>query len=246
MANEATHPGFILAVEREYVTEKLKLSYGFSKVNINEFVAGIDPYLVLKQRSSLEEDSRYLQILPYTVITSSEDPFYVYAYQRTKKVGESRLAGAYSVGWGGHIDMVDLVVQKDIHGRDISGVIDFTRTVFNNAMRELKEEINAPGIVFTPALLNFRGIIMDNRRKVENVHLAMVFELQVKSITTEITASEEELISVGFQPLLTAQSALYSEKLQTITNELEPWSKIVTEQFAAHSTPHHPAAHAPA
>ncbi len=58
----------------------------------------------------------YRQVLPYVVARQKQpDGSYVYyRYRRTKGVGESRLAGNGSIGYGGHVDLADIVHHNSV------------------------------------------------------------------------------------------------------------------------------------
>src|SRR6185312_3745851 len=105
------HPQFILAVKTTYLTQVLKCHQGFNDLAWDDFIRDIAPHVVIMQRHALETDPTYMQLLPYQVLTAADRPDLVYTYQRTKKVGENRLAGAHSLGGGGHIDFCDIATD---------------------------------------------------------------------------------------------------------------------------------------
>jgi predicted NUDIX family phosphoesterase len=135
-------------------------------------------------------DNAYRQLLPYVTFRRGDQ---VLPYLRGKAVGEKRLAGNVSVGWGGHIDIIDLVF-------DANSVIDVVATVMKNIKRELGEEmrlflINDPTgdvDVMEAGELVFNGFINDNSNEVGRLHLGLSFDFKIKD-EYDATARETEL-----------------------------------------------------
>lgn len=141
-------------------------------------------------------DNAYRQLLPYVTFRRGDQ---VLPYLRGKGVGENRLAGNASVGWGGHIDIIDLVF-------DANSVIDVVATVMKNIKRELSEEMrcftladNAGDINLLEAgELVFTGFINDNSNEVGRLHLGLTFDFIMKD-GYDATAREEELRILPWQ-----------------------------------------------
>jgi len=67
--------------------------------DVNELLAWFGP------RSHIEGDANFLQVIPYGVI---RDPWCnILGYNRAAGAGEQRLAGRFSIGFGGHVEIKD-------------------------------------------------------------------------------------------------------------------------------------------
>jgi len=153
-------------------------------------------------------DPRYKQLLPYMIARQKqEDGTYLYfPYRRTKKVGESRLAGNGSLGYGGHIDLEDIV--------STGSVIDLKATILKSALREAIEEFTLSHTVFgeekaTAGLyadaISFGDLfIVDNSNDVGELHLGIIMYFDVPADWT-LEASEDELAKL---PPMTADEML--------------------------------------
>lgn len=131
-----------------------------------------------RQRSEVETDPGFKQLIPYVVLVSGNAVFH---YRRGASGTEKRLAALRSVGIGGHISEADA-----------AGGADPNRT---GMQRELEEEV-ALGCGFSERLL---GFIYDPRTFVGSVHLGVVHVLELELPTA--TPREDALADAGFAPL---------------------------------------------
>lgn len=122
-------------------------------------------------RVDCETDFDYLQLLPYAVVMTHDGR--IVGYNRpTKGGGEVRLAGNFSIGFGGHVELVDFI---NAYGNDPVDVID------SALGRELEEEIelrSASWSISTPTANGdrvFLGIILSQDSAVDRVHLGLVY-----------------------------------------------------------------------
>lgn len=210
---------------------------GFITMTPKTFFESVQKSLFIGRREELETDERFGQVLPYVVLyqrVGSGDTagFKVFVYQRTKKVGEQRLAGNLSIGTGGHVDLADLR-QKD-------SVVDVVATFATAISRELNEEIGfrltidgdhenltfdqLRSSVDSKIFPRFVGMINDTSDAVGRVHYGFVFALEVPA-GFEPYCLEAELRTVGMSDLKLAASRS--------TEEFENWSKIVLQNFEA-------------
>lgn len=128
-------------------------------------------------RADCETDFDYLQLLPYAVVMTHDGR--IVGYNRPNKGGgEARLAGNFSIGFGGHIELVDFI---NAYGNDPVDVID------SALGRELEEEINlrsegelsrwvcppSSGVLSYGG--EFIGIIRSQDSAVDRVHLGLVY-----------------------------------------------------------------------
>ncbi|MDH7578770.1 MAG: hypothetical protein QHH75_13370 [Bacillota bacterium] len=145
-------------------------------------------------RHKAEEDSRYKQIITYSVLIHQNLAF---LYQRIKASSEKRLMLKYSLGLGGHINPVS--------------VKNFKKVVTLNLIRELSEEVFFEG----PYSYRFIGIVNDEETEVGKYHLGFVFLVLCSSPKVEIKEKEKltgDFIPVSrlisYQPYLETWSSL--------------------------------------
>lgn len=85
---------------------------------------------LFSERGPLEFDVDRKQIIPYVVIGSRKNGTFL-SYVRPNKGNEDRLHGKISIGFGGHIEVIDA-----------EGSINIFDAVLNCARREIKEELS--------------------------------------------------------------------------------------------------------
>lgn len=187
-------------------------------------------------------DRNDLQLLPYRVITQEPDsnaPLLFTVYQRGKGVGESRLAGNNSIGFGGHVDMADAIsegellvsLEEDVDSDDDFepteeqwSTPDLEATLIDSAGREFEQEVLLVTDVEQEVDIEpmFIGLILDRSDDVGCLHLGLVYHIELPASVTA-TPAEEELLA---QPPQTAAQLLEDPKL-------ENWSRIVAQHFNA-------------
>lgn len=174
------------------------------------------PYLKDKE-VFVSGDSNYRQLLPYTVFKDKEENKY-YTYKRSSKVGETRLIGNASIGWGGHIDLVDVDYNPT------TSIIDLSGTIFQSSLRELGEEIHLSRTITEHVLDGdikqiFFGLLNDNSDEVGKLHLGVVMIYEVdKNVIMGV--GEDELEYIG---MTTPESIL--------SNNPESWTKLILNHF---------------
>lgn len=202
---------FIIGVRNEYL-QSLGLVQGLNRLCLLDQEHEATSHLIIGQRERLEHDASVRQLLPYVVMNQmcedGESRFIV--YRRGKGVGESRLAGNVSIGFGGHIDLADVVTAVD-------SVVDLRATMVKACDRELEEEVLCDGVPLRDQTVHSVGLITDNSDKVGLVHLGMVMICSIP-MGVEVTCREEELEIL--KPM-TANELLSSGL------PLENWTKII-------------------
>jgi predicted NUDIX family phosphoesterase len=126
------------------------------------------------ERSDAEQDVRFMQIIPYTVMIDAQHE--IVSYQRHGK--EKRLSGLWSCGIGGHIEDGD-------KGES------FKETVLEGFCREMKEEFRD----FTPdsQKFSYQGVITEDHSRVGLMHLGCVFLYRVSPDEEPLVPGEELL-----------------------------------------------------
>ena len=143
---------------------------GFKKDNLDYYLNLIKNNYQFKRRGDVENDPSFKQIIPY-ILFSFENNFFAYKY--IGSAGEKRLINNdYQLGVGGHIN------QDDVG--DSENVLEV------GMMREWDEEVAFNGNILKKDLV---GIVNDDSRPVEQVHLALVYhfigdsrDIQIKEI----------------------------------------------------------------
>ncbi|MBI4167827.1 MAG: NUDIX domain-containing protein [Candidatus Aenigmarchaeota archaeon] len=144
-------------------------------------------------RADAENDETKKQIIPYCMVISNNK---ILAVKR-KNPGEVRLKDMLSIGIGGHINPED-------QGTD---------TVFNAAMRELKEETNFNGNIISQII----GFLSLDDTPVDRVHFGVVYKMDVDS---EVKVIDDGLEG-SFVPLT---------ELSNLSAKMEGWSKVLAER----------------
>ncbi len=134
-----------------------------------------------RSTASMANNETFRQIIPYVVLQVDGK---IISYLRTPAGTDQRLHGRRSIGFGGHVELCDLVVKN--------GTIDLIATLENAALREVHEEIGALHVVHR----SWRGILVDNRTSVGRVHIGIASYWQLDRaprISHEATIGDVQL-----------------------------------------------------
>ena len=179
--------------------------------------------LMMGSRHTLDKNPAFThirQLIPYVIIKCGDD---IAVYSRTALSTESRLHDKLSIGFGGHIDLDDIIVQSESFSH-----IDVRQTVINSCYRELHEELDLgiDNVVYPPHDCQAHtGIethlnIISKEDAVGTVHLGLVYIVEVED-RTKLTI-EPELNFVGWYT-----EAYIRANLELEFSGLEGWSKAV-------------------
>lgn len=206
-------PQFIVACDRQFVD--IFYHNEFQQASYGEFLTNVQKYVTIRQRDWLEKDNDYKQLIPYTVFRlKGTDKFAT--YRRTELVGESRLAGNSSVGFGGHIDIIDLDYDQD-------SIIDLAQTIFSSVEREISEEVAISG--YLKSAFHHRYfhaplyILNDDSNEAGEVHVGLVRIIDVNEDEID-GVKEQELEYLGF-----------TDKETVLNSNPENWTKIILENI---------------
>lgn len=138
----------------------------------------LDTYEI-KRRGDMEEDPSYKQLVSYCLLINERDE--VLVYERLSGGGETRLHGSMSIGVGGHMN-------------DFSNAGKFEDQMLENTYRELEEEVglHQDDVVGMQTL----GLINDDTNEVGQVHIGVVFKVDVKS--EHISAVESDTLRIDW------------------------------------------------
>ncbi len=141
-------------------------------------------------RADAEIDETKKQIIPYCMIINKDKILSV----KRKNPGEARLKDKIAIAIGGHINPVD-------QGTD---------TVFNAAMRELKEETDFNGNVVSQII----GFLSLDGTPVDRVHFGVVYRMEIER---EVNVIDEGLEG-GFVDIA---------ELPKLADRMEGWSRAL-------------------
>ena len=131
-----------------------------------------------RSEHGLSVGQRFKQVLPYVVI--KKDGKYL-SYSRGK-VGDSRMAGNYSIGFGGHVDIADL---DSVDGDNI----DWKLTALWAIERELQEELGLTKTLMDDEI-GAVHVLYDDSNEVGTVHLGLVYTIELTA-KDAISATDE-------------------------------------------------------
>lgn len=178
----------ILVIKRQSLFEKIPLFSGFQPLTDFTHIQNIiSQHQEFNERSTMEEDPTYKQIIPYLVFEHNNRYFLM---RRRSTASEQRLKNKYSLGIGGHIRQEDLA----------------SKTILDWAQREFHEEVSYNGNLTTTPL----GIINDDENAVGQVHIGFVFLLHGDSPEISIRAEHKEGRLVSLEDCKTMHDDLES------------------------------------
>lgn len=150
-------------------------------------------------RSKAEFDPSWLQLIPYCVLIN--DAGLVFAYERDKSGGESRLHRKISIGVGGHINPID----SSGEGSEYSAGL----------CRELAEEVDVdPEMSIGDPV----ALIYDDQNEVGRVHLGVV---HIVDIGASVVHPNEPSIA---NPRMASIDSLFFDR-----GRMENWSQLCVQ-----------------
>ncbi|MGH8477920.1 MAG: hypothetical protein ACRER2_19510 [Methylococcales bacterium] len=172
---------------------------GFHRFNADDaFSAFHAAGLWIGPRDALEEMPSFKQIIPYVVVRIGDR---LLRYTRASSGGEDRLHGRMSIGLGGHIDLSDIVSDKDC--------VDLSATFFKAAQRELEEEVGEADLIRA----DWIGVLVDQETQVGRVHIGVVGVWNLRSLPAGTR-----------DPGITDLCLCSYSELEQSRNQLERWS----------------------
>lgn len=242
------HPQFILGIDNAYFASVPRgnsvcdmFRDGLNPFPAEWFLREAQSYIVIRERDWLDNqvkdkwqhragdkpfkgDPTYRQILPYCVIRIAlpNGEWQYFLYRREDTVGEARLAGNVSAGYGGHIDLVDVVFNA-------KSVIALAATIRLSSRREIFGEetviYDADNNVVDPATLEvtFTDQFITQETEVESLHVGIVMSLDLP-VGYRVETPENELTSMD---PMTARQLLASGL------PIEHWTRAIMEADVA-------------
>jgi len=189
----------VLVVSRNILFKK-EYWQGLKKENIDYYLNLIQKNYRFLPRFLVENDPSWQQIIPY-IVFNFKDRFFLYRY--LKKASEKRLQNDYILGIGGHINPEDVGDGKNI--------------IESAAMREWKEEVVYKGKIIEKKII---GILNDDSRPVEAVHLGIIFLFRGDS--PKISVKEKETLEGKLVPF---------GELEKYMKNTKGWAPIVYREY---------------
>lgn len=195
----------ILCFPRQLLSEHLDHAEVFcDETLLDRILANIR----VTNRQAAEHDYSLKQLVVYTLVTSG-DRYLV--YWRTHRSSEERLRQLYSIGIGGHVNVMD-ESRLGVDGREL---------LVGAVWRELKEEISIRSkVLHGPELTAF---INDDTNDVGRVHFGTVWTLEIAEPAAELRG-ESGLGRIAFHDLA---------GLEVMKPDFEQWSQLLIESLAA-------------
>ena len=142
---------------------------GLKTDGLDDFYAFILQNLEVMNRGKAEQDEAYKQIIPY-ILYKYRDKFFLYEY--IEGTTETRLHHNHILGIAGHMNPIPNSADQIREGM----------------MREWEEEIAFRGNILDKKLV---GILNDDRRDVERVHLGLIYVFEGDSDKIGIKETEK-------------------------------------------------------
>lgn len=158
-------------------------------------------------RNLAETDPSFKQIIPYVCVTCNNEWL---TARRSKKVGESRLAGLRLCGVGGHINTTDVDGQTNL---------DPLALVIKGLVREIDEELRFESEVIPK--WDMVGFINDDSNDVGKVHFGIFYVIEINSKDAVSIIDEGLVDHEWINPM----------DLLARREEFEGWSKILIDHF---------------
>jgi predicted NUDIX family phosphoesterase len=160
-------------------------------------------------RARAEQDARFKQLIPYTVLSRRPGARVYFGYQRTKKAGDRRLHTMLSLGVGGHINPAD-------------GEGGFA-TYENAFLRELDEELSFTSQAKRSACQyqEPQALIYDPSNEVGRVHLGVIHMIRL----------DDDVLVTPHDPALAEGQWFTPGGLRSRYVEFENWSRMVIDSL---------------
>lgn len=190
----------VLVVPSNIIFEKEKWQ-GLKTDNLEYYLELIKKNYFFKRRGDVENDPSLQQIIPY-IIFSYQNKYFLYKY--LPSAGEQRLIDTYQLGVGGHINPIDGNAGKDM--------------IAEGTMREWDEEVDYKGNILEKKII---GILNDDSRPVEKVHLGLVYNF----------VGDCDDISIKEKDKMQGEMVELKDIAEKIKDNDGVWVKIVYSQY---------------
>ncbi len=213
------------SIDAEFTVQGLEYHNDHTRDVLSERFERIKLDAVITRRRRLEESNLFRHPIPYALIhryNEAKNQIEFFVYQRTKKVGESKLAGNHSLGGGGHPEAQSMRFYPNwtLNAKEalISSLIDELDEEFIWGGKTFQELVRDTAITFSQ-----EGFIRDDVNEVGRQHLGIVYSIGIPP-HIDVECREEELLTVGWYTL--------EEIVDPATGfNLERWSYILADNL---------------
>ena len=158
---------------------------------------------LFRNRSELEEDPSFKQIIPYAIISNKESFF---LFKRTSRQTEKRLHHKFSLGVGGHMNQSNSKESKEQY-------------LINELKRELFEEIKLlNGCLIED--VEFIGFINDDTIPVGSVHIGLLYNIHLSN--KDVVINETDMMTADW---------IDKPGLAEFYEGMETWTKIAFDFY---------------
>lgn len=193
-------------MEKVFVIEEYWIG---SKINKDNVLKALQ-FGCFYNRKEVETLEYLKQIIPYVTIIRNDGK--ILSYKRSKKAGENRLHNKWSIGFGGHVNPIDLP-------NGAKNADDFLKAI----NREVNEELDwGNKLIEDGYTIELQDVIYDSSNEVGRVHIGLSFYLLLhKNYKDNIPIiGDKEVSEIKW---VTRKEALELENL-------EGWSKMVLKE----------------
>ncbi|MEN9626336.1 MAG: hypothetical protein RL557_664 [archaeon] len=214
----------IMVVPRKDLFGEISLEkspQGFLRVDDYDFSDALNKKFEWMRRGSAkkpelngaETNPDYKQPIAYAVIVDKKNKK-IFAYKRAsaeEKYSESRLAGNWAWGFGGHVEQIDEEV-------DDTGVAIIEKSM----ERELSEELLMPSDYVT----TFLGYINDESNDIGSVHIGLLYTIEIES---DISLNGEEGAIGGWKTIDELKDLCNKAHVKDSGVSVDSWSAMIME-----------------
>jgi len=158
---------------------------------------------LFRKRKELEEDPSFKQIIPYAIISNKESYF---LFKRTSGQTEKRLHNKFSLGVGGHMNPGNSNEANEQY-------------LINELKRELFEEVKLLNACLIEDI-EFIGFINDDTIPVGNVHIGLLYDIQVSN--KDVVINETDKMTADW---------IDKPDLAEFYEVMETWTKITFDYY---------------
>lgn len=188
------------------VIPALTPSFGVERVPWMQVHQDLLNTAVPMDRAAAETDPKFQQIIPFVVVLGPPvrgEPMKILAATRLSGGGETRLHGGITLGFGGHVKW--------------EGKTDPAQQIMEDLARELEEELGLLPDQYTQP--DFHAVISDPTSEVSEVHLGLLFFVQLKPDVSinDVRSQEPDSLKTFWTTL---------DYLPLLSERLEMWAKL--------------------
>ena len=168
---------------------------GLKSDNLDYYLDLIKNNYQFKRRGDVEDDPSFQQIIPH-IVFSCGNRFFVYKY--LPRAGEQRLVDTYQLGFGGHINDVDVIRPNSERMKTNDKQISNDKQITNG-----EKIINETRIVLADESYNLMGLLFEIHNKLGPIYKEKNYQDAIEEILKreKIPYEREKNIPLEFENL---------------------------------------------